>query len=98
MLDFAIENGFDKKQLDDLYIWRLCFISKRAVVKEKAMGIKKTDINALIKCTLRYPTAWINLYPFIFAPKWLCRMVVKWNEKKKYTKKLQVNRQGDVVG
>ena len=98
MLDFAIEHGFDQKQLDDLYIWRICFISKRTVVKEKAAGIRKTNIRTLMKCTKKYPSAWIKLYPFIFAPRFLCRLAVKMNEKKKYSEELHVNRMGDVVG
>lgn len=98
MLDFAVDHGFDKKQLDELFIWRICFISKRAVIKEKAAGIRKTNVKTLVECTKNYPIAWINLYPFIFAPNWLCKFVVKRNEKKKYTEKLHVNRSGDVIG
>jgi glycosyltransferase involved in cell wall biosynthesis len=98
MLDFAISHGFDKKQLDDLFVWRICFVAKRAVVKERASGILKTDIKKLIKCTYKYPKAWVNLYPFIIAPRWLCKMAVKFNGRKKYSKKLQLNREGDIVG
>ncbi len=98
MLDFAIEHGFDKKQLDKLFIWRICFISKRSVIKEKASGIVKTNIRNLVKYTKRYPYAWIMLYPYIFAPKWICKIVVKINEKKKYSESLHLNREGDIIG
>ena len=98
MLDFAIEHGFNKKQLDKLFIWRICFISKRAIVKEKAAGVKKTSVKTLLDCTKKYPVAWVKLYPFILAPKWMCKIVVSMNEKKKYTESLHVNRTGDVVG
>ena len=98
MLDFAIAHGFNKKQLDDLYIWRICFIAKRSVVKEKAAGIKKTNVRCLFNCTKKYPQAWIKLYPFIIAPRWMCKLAVRMNEKKKYTEELHVNRSGDVVG
>lgn len=98
MLDFAVEHGFDKKQLDELFVWRICFISKRAVIKEKAAGIRKTNLRTLYECTKKYPSAWIKLYPFIIAPKWLCKAAVKINEKKKYTQSLHVNREGDVSG
>lgn len=37
MLDFAIKYGFSKKQLDELFIWRIGFISKRALIKEKGL-------------------------------------------------------------
>lgn len=98
MLDFAIEHGFNKKQLDRLFVWRICFISKRALVKEKAAGIKKTNYRLLISCTKKYPKAWISLYPYILAPRWLCRIAVSINEKNKYSESLHVNRDGDVVG
>lgn len=98
MLDFAVEHGFDKKQLDRLFVWRICFISKRAVIKEKAAGIKKTNIKTLFECTKKYPAAWLKLYPFIYAPSWMCKLAVRMNEKKKYTEELHVNRSGDVIG
>lgn len=98
MLDFAIGHGFNKKQLDKLFLWRICFISKRAVIKEKAMGINKTNTRVLFQCTKKYPAAWFKLYPFIFAPRWGCRFAVKINEKKKYREMLVVNRSGDVIG
>lgn len=98
MLDFAVDHGFDKKQLDNLFVWRICFIAKRAVVKEKAAGVKKTDLKTLFNCTKQYPEAWIKLYPFICAPSWLCKVAVKNNERKKYKDQLHVNRIGDITG
>ena len=98
MLDFAVERGFDKKQLDELFVWRICFISKRAVIKEKAAGVQKTDLKTLYMCTKKYPVAWVKLYPFIFAPKWICKIAVKLVEREKYTASLHVNRSGDVIG
>ena len=98
MLNFAIKNGFDKKQLDDLFIWRICFISKRSIIKERAAGIVKTNIKTLLSCTYMYPSAWITLYPFLLLPSWICKVIVKINEKRKYKEKLHVNRVGDVIG
>lgn len=99
MLDFAVAHGFDKKQLDELYCWRVCFISKRAIVKERAAGIKKTSVKGLFEATWRYPYCWIHLYPYYFAPKALCRLVVERNKReKKYKDELHVNRDGDVQG
>lgn len=98
MLDFAIAHGFDRKQLDDLFIWRICFISKRSIVKEKASGVCRTNVKALIRCTKKYPYAWVMLYPYLLAPKWLCKIAVKVNKKKKYTETLHLNREGDVIG
>lgn len=98
MLDFAVKHGFDCKQLDDLFIWRICFISKRAIVKEKASGVRKTDVKTLIHCTKKYPYAWAMLYPYILAPTWICKIAVRVNEKKKYNERLHLNREGDVIG
>lgn len=99
MLDFAIEHGFDKKQLDELYQWRVCFISKRAIVKERAAGTKKTSIKGLFDATWKYPYCWIHLYPYFFAPRFVCRIAVEQNKKKKnYKDDLHVNRVGDVQG
>lgn len=98
MLNFAIMNGYDKKQLDKLFTWRICFISKRAIIKEKASGVKKTDIKILIKCTKTYPYCWVMLFPFFLVPKWLCKLIVYINERIKYSEKLHLNREGDVIG
>ncbi len=38
MLDFAIKYGFSKKQLDELFIWRIGFISKKSINKRKGCG------------------------------------------------------------
>jgi len=98
MLDFAVMHGFDKKQLDRLFIWRVCFISKRSVIKERASGITKTDVHNLFRLTRKYPYAWINLYPFLIMPKWICKSIVRANEHRKYSESLHVNRDGDVIG
>ena len=98
MLNFAIEHGFNQKQLDDLFIWRICFISKRSIVKEKASNVRRTNIKALIHCTKKYPYAWIMLYPYLLAPKSLCKFVIKINNKRKYKEKLHLSRKGDVMG
>lgn len=99
MLHFAVEHGFDKKQLTNLFIWRICFLFKRALIKERASGIKKSKIANVFKCTWMYPAVWIKLYPFFLMPPFLCRIVVYINSKKKgYTKKTELNRQGDVIG
>lgn len=99
MLYFAIKYGFDKKQLDELYRWRICFISKRAIVKERAAGTKKTSVKGLFEVTWKYPYCWIHLYPYFFAPKFLCRIAVERNKKKKkYKDELHINRVGDVQG
>ena len=77
MLDFAVEKaGYDKKQLDELYINRLCILGKRAVIKEKAAGIRKTNVKRLFDCTKKYPKAWIRLYPCLIIPAPICKVVI----------------------
>lgn len=99
MLDFAIDNGFDKKQMDQLYIWMVCFMCKRAVIKERAAGLCLTNPVQVVRHTYRYPVMWVKLYPFLILPKWLCRLAVSVNNRRrKYTKSGEVNRKGDVIG
>lgn len=94
MLDFAVEMaGYDKKQLDNLYIRRLCILGKRAVIKEKALGIRKTNVQRLFNCTKKYPKAWIMLYPFIILPTPVCKAAVTIYRKLKKSKgSLRINR------
>lgn len=75
MLKFAIENGYDKKQLCRYYIWKICFLGRIAVIKERVAGVRKTKISNLIKCSWYSPRAWISLYPVIILPKFICRMI-----------------------
>lgn len=78
MLDFAINKaGYDSKQLNELYIWRICLLGKQAIIKERAAGIKKTNVRRLIKCTYKYPSAWAKLYPYLLAPSFLCSFFMK---------------------
>lgn len=99
MLNFAIKHGFDKKQLTNIFIWRVCFLFKRALIKERASGIIKSSIINVIKCTWMYPIVWIKLYPFFLIPPFLCKIIVSYNAKKKgYTKGVELNRSGDVIG
>ena len=100
MLDFAVEYGnFDKRQLDKLFVWRICFISKRAIIKERAAGVKKTYIRDIFKCTVKYPSAWFRLYPVFLFPAFVCRIIVNINNRiKSYSDKIRENRVGDIVG
>lgn len=98
MLDFAVENGFDKKQLDDLYIKRLCLLASHGIIKEKATGNKKIDKRQLFDCTKHYLRAWIKIYPMLFVPSWVCRTYMKYYRKKKGVDyESNLNRAGDVA-
>ena len=94
MLDYAVSKaGFDRKQLDALYIKRLSILGKRAVIKERAAGVKKTDIGRLIRCSLPYPSAWVSLFPFLLIPTPICRIVTKaYRSMKKARGELRENR------
>lgn len=75
MLQYAVQCGhFDYKQLKRFYIWRVCFLGRIAVIKERESQIKKTNIADLFKCTCTYPQAWITLYPFFFTPRWVIKL------------------------
>lgn len=76
MLDFAVEQaGYDAKQMDQLFIRRLCMLEKRDVIKERASGLRKTSIRKLIAVSWKYPRAYIDLYPYFLLPPCLCRFI-----------------------
>ena len=98
MLDYAVkEAGFNKRQLDKLYVWRICLLGKRDIIKERASGMKKTSIKLLIKCTWRYPEVWIKLYPVFFIPQPICSLGMKiYKKRKKLLGNIEINRPGDI--
>ena len=96
MLDFAVEKGFDAKQLERLYVWRICMLASHGIVKEKATGNRKISRGLLFQCTWRYPQAWVKIYPFLLTPKWVCRKYMEMYRKKKGAgDSSQLNRAGD---
>ena len=97
MLDFAIQHGFDKSQLDAFFEWRFCFLFRRTIIKERAAGIHRSDFKAAARLMWRYPYAWVMLYPFFLIPPFACRWIVNQNNKRKgRTEMPTLNRQGDV--
>ena len=97
MLNFAIEvGGFDKKQLDDLFKWRIIFLASHSVIKEKAAGIIKTSKINIFKLTWRYPEAWVKLYPTYILPKFICRWIMRvYRKRQSMSKDVSLNREGD---
>lgn len=97
MLDFAVmEGGFDKKQLDKLFEWRLIFLASHSIIKEKAAGMKKTSKWNVFKLTWQYPKAWLKLYPTYLLPNFLCRWIMSaYRAKQNMTKGVGLNREGD---
>lgn len=76
MLDFAVMNGFDEKQLYDWYIDRLCLLASHALVKEKASDNKIINRKLLFECSHKYWQAWIRIYPFFVIPGFVCKFIV----------------------
>jgi len=99
MLDFAIENaGYPKKQLDRMYIRRLCLLASHGLIKEKATGNKKINKKLLFCCTWNYPLAWIKIYPAMLVPSFICRVAMKFYRKlRKCDDSQTLNRAGDVA-
>ena len=97
MLDCAIDNGFDKKQLDRWYINRLSLLASHGIIKEKAAGNRKIDKKQLFLCTRNYWQAWIKIYPMMFVPNWVCKAYMKYYRRKKGVDyESNLNRAGDV--
>lgn len=97
MLDFAIDHGFDKKQLNKLYIDRLCLLASHGIIKEKATGNKKINRKQLFECTKSYPKAWVRIYPMYFVPAFVCKAyMARYRQKKGANNNSNLNRAGDV--
>lgn len=97
MLDFAVDNGFNKKQLDQLYINRLCLLASHGIIKEKATGKKRINRRQLFTCTKKHWKAWLKIYPMMLVPSIICKFYMKEYRKFKgvdYSSNL--NRDGDV--
>lgn len=78
MINFAVEKaGFDRKQLEKYYIWKICYLGRIVVIKQRAVNAKTTKVSNLIRCTWKYPYAWIALYPFLMIPAPVCRFILK---------------------
>lgn len=98
MLDFAIQHGFNKKQLAKLYKWRIIFLGSHSVIKERAAGMKKTSLLGLVKCTWKFPEAYIKLYPVFLIPPFLCRIFMSlYRKRKSMGTEVGLNREGDTV-
>lgn len=98
MLDFAIEKGFDKQQLERWYIQRLCLLASHGIIKEKAYGNNVIDRKMLFACTRKYVKAWLKIYPCYLVPKFVCRMAVGFHRKRNGAEfKMKMQRSGDVL-
>ena len=77
MLDYAIDKaGYDKKQLYAEWLWKVCYLAKRAVIKEKSIGKELTSCHTLFVELKKYPYAWLTLFPFLVMPRVMCKQVL----------------------
>ena len=83
MLDFAcIEAGYNKEQLTKFWLWKVCFILKRTLIKERGSGKEITSFKNVFEYFKKYPYAWIHLFPYLLLPKSLCKVILKIVRKK----------------
>lgn len=94
LIDFMVEDaGFDRKQLNDLYINRLCLLGRHDVIKEKASGRRKINKKLLFQCTYKFPKAWVTLYPAFLIPSFICKPAMKaYRKRKGIADEIRVNR------
>jgi len=99
MLDFAVEKaGYPKKQLEKMYIRRLCLLASHGIIKEKATGRRRINRKLLFECTWKYPSAWIKIYPAFLVPSFVCKAFMKAYRKiRKCDGSDSLNRAGDVA-
>lgn len=97
MLDFAIDNGFNKKQLNSQYIHRLCLLASHGIIKEKATGNININKKRLFNSTKGYLQAWVKIYPMYFVPTFVCKIYMKiYRRHKGVDYSSNLNRAGDV--
>lgn len=97
MLEFAVDNGYNKRQLKRLFVKRFALLARHGIVKEKATGNKRIDKKQLFSNSYRYLSFWLFVYPFLLVPRFICKWYFwKYRKKKGEESKLITNRSGDV--
>ncbi len=76
MVEFASENDYPKKQMRKYYAWKIVFLGRMYIIRERAIAVSMTRCKDLFKVTYQFPRAWIGLYPFFFIPGSLCKWIV----------------------
>ena len=77
MVDFAVNNGYPKNEMEKFYLWKIIFLCRNNIIRERATGVKKTSLKNIFKATKKYPKAWVELYPFLLVPPFVCRIALK---------------------
>lgn len=77
MMEDAVAAGYPRRKMEQFYVWKIIFLCRNSIVRERAVGVKKTHVKNVLKATWQYPRTWIELYPFLFAPPFVCRMALR---------------------
>ncbi len=76
MMEFAIQNGYPRKPLEEFFMWKICYLGFYTVLKEKSLGIHNTSIRTLFDLTKKSPYAWTHLYPAFLVPGFISRWAI----------------------
>ena len=85
--------GFDRKQLETMYMARFCHLLRHDIVKEKARGVYRIDRKRMFRLTKGSLLAWLTVYPLLFLPSGLCRSALYlYRRFRKMNGQIEVNR------
>lgn len=77
MLDFAVDNGYDKDQLEKSWVHNLSRRSAIQIIKEKSAGKQLASKRKLFSLLKKYPYAWIHLFPVLIFPSFICKLGIR---------------------
>lgn len=77
MLDFAVKKaGYNARQLEKLWIWKVCYLASRTIIKERAIGVHVTSEKTLFEVCHKYIYAWVHLFPIFLIPRPVCNIIL----------------------
>lgn len=82
MMEEAIQCGYPRDQFEKWYEWKLCFLCRNAIIKEKAVNQKRTTAKSVFVASIKHPRTWLRLYPLLLLPRWFCCIVLSIVRKK----------------
>ena len=94
MLDFAIDTaGYDKDQLTESWVWKVCFLLSRSTIKQRSIGVELSSSKDVFNAMKNYPRAWLHLFPALILPNWACKAIMKTvNRVRKRSEEVHINR------
>ena len=86
LFDFAVENaGFDKRQMEKIYVNMLCNNIGKSIIKEKSSGgISDVRFKDIFPSTRGYFRVWLQVYPLYLVPDFVCRFAMKFFRQYRY--------------